>query len=169
MEKGTAHKKENEINLLKDFVKFNPVYTAIIEKYGMNVFGDIVKKFRLINFDPGELIIKFSNIQIVGSSDCYYLILEGEVLINSPVSREVGFKSPEDYESYKTKNKEILVKRRKFHQTDEDLLRVKVSLLEETAILKPLDGFGDFLLHSRRIMFFKTARELLLQKQKSGY
>ena len=96
MEKGTAHKKENEINLLKDFVKFNPVYTAIIEKYGMNVFGDIVKKFRLINFDPGELIIKFSNIQIVGSSDCYYLILEGEVLINSPVSREVGFKSPED-------------------------------------------------------------------------
>ena len=148
--KPIQSRTEADVNVLIQFVKYNPFYDSMKEEYPIDLYKYIIKSLTLIDCDSSKTLIKY-----MWSTNYYYTILEGVVIMNLPIPRLVDFFSYKEYQTYKKKNKELIVDKKKIQDDPERDFYYKFWILEPVAKLRVLDSFGDFALTSKHNMYIK--------------
>ena len=103
------------------------------------------------------------------SSDYYYCIVGGLVSVMQPVERTKAFASDADYVDYKKQYENCVVNEKKLYPADlmhEDAevlkdplmllpnsLKIKFTILEEMAVLRGKDAFGELSLKPKQPMY----------------
>jgi len=101
----------------------------------------------------------------VWSSDYYFIILSGEVVVKIEVIKEIKFKNDNEFEEFLFQNRYLIIRHKKIPDTYDELRHETFKMFEEAFHLQPNDGFGDLILHNRRNMYCNEALLNLSQIQ----
>ena len=142
-------KNLNEINDLSNKLLFNRLFQDIYECFGKEVYHSIVQKVHLYEFHENKTIIKY-----LWNSEDYYIVLKGKVIIKTSYGRIYQFNSNTDFSKYILQNRSSIIKKTGLEFNKDGILTCKIWKLEDTFLLNPLDGFGDFVLHNKRNMYY---------------